>query len=84
LWKIADTNMVIEPGIYRHYKGGLYEVIGEGTHSETLEKLVIYKSLYDKPDYPVGSIWVRPLGMFVETVEVDGRMVRRFEYVKPI
>ena len=75
--------MTIKPGVYRHYKGNLYEVVGEGTHSETLEKLVVYKSLYDKPNYPIGSIWIRPLEMFAETVEVDGKTVPRFEYVRP-
>ncbi len=63
-------------GKYRHYKGKDYEVIGVAKHSETLEDLVVYKKLYD--DY---SLWVRPLKMFLEKVEVNGKRVPRFEYI---
>jgi len=63
-------------GIYRHYKGNQYEVIGFAKHSETLEDMVIYKALYGE-----GGIWVRPLSMWGELVETDGEAVRRFEYV---
>jgi hypothetical protein len=52
-----------EPGIYRHFKGALYEVVGTGRHSETEEPLVFYRKLYD--DY---SFWVRPLADFVAHV----------------
>lgn len=63
-------------GKYQHYKGNTYEVIGVATHSETLEKLVVYRAQYgDK------SLWVRPLEMFIENVEVDGIQVPRFKYV---
>jgi hypothetical protein len=55
------------PGIYRHYKGALYEVFGVARHSETEEALVTYRALYG--DY---GLWVRPLAMFIETVEVRG------------
>jgi hypothetical protein len=61
-------------GLYRHYKGGYYQVIGVARHSETDEQLVVYRCLYD--NY---SLWVRPLAMFLETVLVDGRTVPRFE-----
>ena len=67
---------VIPLGIYRHYKGNQYEVIGFAKHSETLEDMVIYKALYGE-----GGIWVRPLSMWGELVETDGKAVRRFEYV---
>ena len=60
-------------GRYRHYKGNEYEVIGEGTHTETEEKLVIYRSVKDP-----AVIWVRPYEMFFEMVEVDGLTVPRF------
>lgn len=60
-------------GQYRHYKGGLYEVIGVARHSETEEHLVVYK-----PVAGDSGLWVRPLTMFVETVEVDGVVVPRF------
>ncbi len=63
-------------GRYKHYKGKEYEVIGVGKHSETLEELVIYRALYGDHD-----IWVRPLNMFLEEVEIDGKKFPRFEYV---
>lgn len=66
----------LQPGAYRHYKGGTYEVLGVSRHSETLEELVVYRAQKD------GSLWVRPLGMFLETVEVDGRTVPRFELIE--
>ncbi len=69
-----DTGL--RPGRYRHYKGNDYEVIGVARHSETEEKLVVYRCLYG--DY---SLWVRPLTMFIETVTVDGEQVERFARV---
>lgn len=63
-------------GIYRHYKGNEYEVIGVAKHSETLEDYVIYRALYGE-----GGLWVRPLQMFEEQVAVDGKMVPRFELI---
>ena len=64
-------------GKYRHYKGNHYEVLGVAKHSETLEEFVVYKALYG--DF---SLWVRPLKMFFEEVEVNGKKVKRFEPVK--
>ncbi|MDA9848690.1 DUF1653 domain-containing protein [Luminiphilus sp.] len=61
------------PGRYRHYKGGAYEVLGVATHSETEERFVVYRPLYGE-----GALWVRPLAMFVEWVEVDGERKPRF------
>ena len=63
-------------GNYRHYKGGLYEVIGFAKHSETLEDMVIYKALYGER-----GTWVRPLSMWDNPIEVDGETVKRFELV---
>lgn len=64
--------------LYRHYKGNLYEYIGECLHSETLEEMVIYKALYGE-----GKTWVRPKGMFFEDVTLpDGSVVKRFAPVK--
>ena len=60
-------------GLYRHYKGGEYEVLGVVRHSETLEPLVLYRPLYND-----SGLWVRPYAMFCEEVVVDGRSVRRF------
>lgn len=61
------------PGRYRHYKGGEYEVIGLCRHSETLDVLVAYRALYGER-----GLWVRPVAMWTETVEVDGQQVARF------
>lgn len=66
----------IKPGVYRHYKGKDYLVTGLAHHSETREPLVVYRCLYD--DY---SLWVRPLAMFKETVEIEGKAVPRFAFV---
>ena len=62
-------------GKYRHYKENLYEVIGVARHSETLEEMVVYRALYGE-----GGLWVRPMGMFLENVTVDGKTVPRFAY----
>ena len=63
-------------GIYRHYKGNTYEVVGFAKHSETLEEMVIYKALYDG-----FGTWVRPLSMWENLIELDGKTVKRFEYI---
>lgn len=65
-------------GLYRHYKGQHYLVTGVCKHSETLEDLVVYETLYDNE---LSKLWVRPIGMFLEKVEVDGKKVPRFEYI---
>jgi len=62
-------------GTYEHYKGKKYKVISVARHSETLEKLVVYKQLYGD-----GGLWIRPLAMFTELVEVNGKKVPRFRY----
>lgn len=67
---------MLKLGAYRHYKGKDYEVIGVAKHSETMEELVVYRKLYD--DH---GLWVRPLAMFMENVEVDGKIMPRFEYL---
>lgn len=66
----------IMPGRYRHYKGNEYEVIGIGTHSETLEAMVVYRPLYGE-----GGLWVRPAVMWNEIIEKDGKRQKRFEYI---
>ncbi len=65
--------MTVVEGTYRHFKGGLYEVIGVARHSETEEELVVYRALYGER-----GLWVRPLAMFQETVDIDGHAVPRF------
>ena len=67
----------IRLGKYKHYKGGEYEVIGVAKHSETLEDLVVYKH----PGNELSELWVRPLGMFLEKIVVDGREIHRFECI---
>ena len=58
-------------GVYRHFKGGIYRVVGVARHSETEEELVVYRS-------PAGDLWVRPKEMFLGTAMVDGNPVQRF------
>ncbi|MFO1002842.1 MAG: DUF1653 domain-containing protein [Planctomycetaceae bacterium] len=70
--------MSLLPGRYRHYKGRDYIVVGVARHSETEEELVVYRT-----DYGDRSLWVRPLSMFQEMVEVAGTMRPRFQYAGP-
>ena len=69
---------IIHIGRYRHYKGGEYTVIGVARHSETEEELVVYRKEYDDL-----GLWVRPLKMFLENVEVRGKATPRFQYLGP-
>lgn len=69
----------IKPGqVYQHYKGNLYYVLAIGKHSESLEDLVVYVSLYKNPE---SQIWVRPLSMFNQTVEYQNKIIPRFKKV---
>ena len=70
----------MKTGIYKHYKtGNLYNVIGTGKHSESLEDLVFYEALYDNK---MSKLWARPVKMFTENVEKDGKLIPRFTFVK--
>jgi len=69
-------------GKYKHYKGQEYEFIGVAHHSETLEELVVYRALYNSKEFGDKALWVRPKAMFLETVEIEGRIVPRFEYIE--
>ena len=69
--------MDLKKGIYEHYKGNRYELLYVANHSETLEKMVVYKALYGE-----GEIWVRPADMWNEEVEVNGKRVLRFKFVE--
>lgn len=64
------------PGRYRHYKGGLYEVIDTVRHSETLEPMTLYRALYGEH-----GLWVRPAAMFAEEVKIDGVQQPRFRLI---
>ena len=68
--------MELEKGLYRHYKGNMYEVFMTAQHSETEEWMVVYKALYGDE-----GMWIRPYEMFIEKIEVGGNMISRFEYV---
>ena len=72
----------IKNGIYEHYKGKRYEVVGISRHSETLEELVVYKALYEN-EFGKDSLWVRPLKMFIENVKVEGKEMPRFKFIGP-
>ncbi|WP_018983787.1 DUF1653 domain-containing protein [Salinimonas chungwhensis] len=68
----------IKPGIYLHYKGQYYRVYEVAQHSEDETLYVVYR-----PDYGERRLWVRPLTMFCDTVEVNGESLPRFKYIKP-
>lgn len=68
--------MDVKTGKYRHYKGQYYQVIDVVRHSEDESELVLYKPLYGE-----GKLWVRPLDMFFEQVDVSGSMMPRFAWV---
>jgi hypothetical protein len=65
---------MIKPGKYQHFKGSFYQVIDIARNSETLEEFVVYRALYGD-----NGLWIRPLEMFLEKVEIDGQTVNRFE-----
>lgn len=72
---INSTERTLKTGsIYKHFKGNEYLVLHLAKHSETLEDLVVYQALYGER-----GIWVRPLNMFLEQVEVNGKLLNRFE-----
>ncbi len=66
----------LQKGRYRHFKGKEYELLGIARHSETLEELVIYRALYGE-----GQIWARPITMWQEEVEANGKKQPRFCYI---
>ena len=68
--------MEIKPGIYRHFKGNKYEVLGIASHSETMEPMVVYRALYGEQ-----GLWVRPAAMWNEIVEREDYSGPRFQYI---
>jgi hypothetical protein len=75
---LGDKNeMLLPPGRYRHFKGGEYEVLGVARHSEGLEDMVVYRPLYNDT-----GLWVRPLSMFMEHVEHNGKTQPRFTFME--
>lgn len=73
-WTSVDR---LKLGIYKHYKGNLYRVIGLARHTETGEELVTYQSLYG--DF---GLWARPRAMFEEIIQVNGKETPRFEFLQ--
>ena len=71
--------MTIQAGIYRHFKGNEYQVQGVARHSESGELLVVYTPLYGE-----GGLWVRPLAMFEEQVQREGKLQPRFDFLRPV
>jgi len=69
--------MELKPGVYRHYKGNLYQLLGVAAHSETLEPMVVYRALYGEK-----GLWVRPASMWSEPVTKDGYCGPRFIYIE--
>ena len=72
--------MSIKKGLYRHFKGNYYQVIDVVRHSENLEPMVLYRALYEDKEFGDKKLWVRPLAMFQEVIERDGKQQARFQY----
>ena len=76
----------MQTGLYKHYKGNLYEVVGVVCHSETSEKLILYRAPYYCPDleedFGKHPFFVRPYGMFFEEIEYEGKKIKRFEFLR--
>ena len=68
----------MELGLYKHYKGNMYEVIGIAKHSETLEEMVVYKATYQEEPH---NKWVRQIAMFLEKIEINGNLIERFSKI---
>lgn len=76
--KELKRSPLVKNGIYRHYKGKNYRLIDVVRHSETLEEMVLYETLYQND---LGSLWVRPLEMFLGSIQSEGKEIPRFEYI---
>ena len=83
--RIAHMKPTIKMGIYEHYKGQRYEVIGFAHHTETKTPMVLYKALYDVPElteiYGEDVVFTRPYELFIESVTIDGIQVPRFHFI---
>jgi hypothetical protein len=74
--------MIIEEGQrYKHYKGNTYTIIAVAHHSETGEKMVVYRGEYNDPEFGDQPVWVRPYTLFIEEVTIDGKVIPRFSSV---
>lgn len=76
----------MKKGVYKHYKGMYYEVLGVVRHSETLENLVLYKALYEIKEFGVEfrkePLFVRPKEIFEEILIINNKKVKRFKFIK--
>ena len=70
------VSIPIKLGKYIHFKGSQYEVVGEARHTETLEEMVVYRALYGNDD-----LWVRPMAIWNEVIEHEGRYIKRFTHI---
>lgn len=73
----VSANKPLREGLYRHYKGGHYTVLGVARHSETEELFVVYR-----PEYGEKQLWIRPLVMFQELIEINGEYQPRFQRIE--
>ena len=73
---LSEQAKNLKQGIYEHYKGHQYRVLGVARHSETLEELVVYQAQYGDRNF-----WVRPIAMFCEAVEINGTRQPRFRFL---
>lgn len=71
--------LLVENGIYEHYKGQHYRVHKIVRHSESLEEYVLYEALYENK---LGQLWVRPLKMFLENIQIHGKQIPRFTFLR--
>jgi hypothetical protein len=76
--QISPDAKSLKPGLYKHFKGNMYRVLGIALHSETLEECVIYQAQYGEK-----LTFIRPLTMFLEQVEVNGKKIPRFQFIEP-
>jgi hypothetical protein len=76
---MKKQSKLVEGGLYRHYKGNQYRVHSVVKHSETLEELVLYETLYENK---LGKMWVRPKEMFLEYIVIEGKEVPRFQLME--
>ena len=69
-------------GRYQHFKGKTYELIAIARDSETMEEIAVYKADYDSPEFGKNALWVRPVKMFLENVNSNGKEVPRFRFIE--
>lgn len=80
-WQFGISMSEVVKGIYKHFKGDEVEVVGTGLHSETQEEFVVYRHISGSRSSE-GHYWVRPIKMFLEEVERDGKKISRFQLIK--